>query len=354
MQVTLPSYLRADFDKYFGTGALPASTAPAPAQPAAPAAVPAAGAGAAADMRGTLPVDGAPMPTAADSTAASGSGGTGGPQRKQQMHATGGDGGDAMLAVPRLYTASQDVCGSGNQSPRPAEAPDSPRAVGAARVALDFMDADGSPPHQQAADDASDDASGAATACDISSGHAAVGQRVAHAERHQAATLEQAAAAPPGVDLVFEAAGPAAHKAHRTDDSSSSMQEMRHSPAASRGRESGAALAAVAVSAGAATESSLPAAAAAAAGVAGAAAVAAVAAPVVPVFRSRIGRMRLPTPPPQEDDALDQSDMDMPSGKWLAVLKSGRSFLTTASCLSVSVSAGAQMLACECRGRHCG
>lgn len=310
----LPSYLRADFDRYFGAAGTPTgSAAPATAQPPSGDQAPAAAtpAASAANVRNAVPPD--PPPAAAPANAAAAGGGApGSPPKPQRLVSASGDGPEPMLSSPQLGSVNLAPESSGSKSPKPpGMPPDSRPAVGAARVALDFtdadgsfMDADGSPPHQ--ADEAAAVAAAAAMAADAmapadtrnTSGGLAFQSLTAPAEeQRQAATLEQAAAALPGVDLVFEDAAPAADATLRLSTDSG----LEH--AASQGATPAVGAAAAAD----ATPAAAPPAAAAAA------------APVVPMFRSRVGRMRLPLLPPQEA-ALDESDTDLPSGveqrKW--------------------------------------
>jgi hypothetical protein len=286
VQVMLPGYLRADFDKYFGQGAGAGSTACEPVQSAEASAPPAQEGSAGTDGMAAARIVAEPD----DGAAAAGSSRAGAGDSGIVIPGCGTS--TPMPASPKSATAVQSRSMSEHQVLEPAQEPDSPPRPGRAAVALDFMDADGPRPQQIAGDTT------------------AAAAFTATGTEQPTATQPQEAAAPI-IDLVF-------------DDASGTMQQTvaidgaaQRVPAPAAPQAAAPAIEPVSVS-----EAVPVLAAVAAAGsqelhhsILTAATLPATNAPVMPAFRSRVSRMQLPNQPAVEDeDDPEQSDDEMASG----------------------------------------
>ena len=285
VQVMLPSYLRADFDKYLGQHAAAIGVACKPAQ-LAEATAPHV-------QEVSANADGMAAAHAAepdDSAAAVGSdrAGAGDSDSFTQDH-------DALEAMPtslKPETASQDRGMTEHQVRAPVLEPDSPPAPGTAAVALDFMDADGSPPPQAAGD-------AAAAAAFTATG----------TEQPTAARQQEAAA--PIIDLVFDDASGTARQAKDIDGAAFRLAGPTALLTAAQAAnpasvpEEVPVLAAAAAAQSQELDHAMP----------GAAPLPSRSAPVLPVFRSRVSRMQLASRSALEEEAASEhSNSEMPSG----------------------------------------
>lgn len=339
MQVTLPSYLRADFEEFFG-GTTTGSPAPAAAQPghpqpgaAAAAVTPAAGQASTAEAGGLRPAASAAPATQPDACVASGT------LQQQAKDAPFDKPPDPMQRTPQR--SGHDFGAPSNQLSQPEAVPDSPPDSPPACVALDFMDAEQSPAaegsreaadqmHQQQPVSVHHISSSNVRSTGCVQPMTEQGQRelAAAAEAAQVITTARPAedAAEASVDMVFEDA--AADAGEPSFRSAAGVAAARRAGAQSATAAKHGVSMHSADAAGKETRTVTPlepeAAPAAAAGVVYPAEPQ-VSAPVVPVFRSRIGRMRLPAPVPPEDDAEEYSGLDLPSGDLHALHASCRS-----------------------------
>ena len=281
VQVMLPSYLRADFDKYFGQDAGSSSAACKPAQPTQPTAPPAeaisAGAHSMAAAQIAEPDDGA---------AAAGSRWAGAGDTDSVTNGCG-----TPKPVPASPLPNALVQDHSHQVLQPAQEPDSPPGPGRAAVALDFMDTDGAQT-QQAAGDA---------------GTAAFDAN----DTEQPTAARQQEAAVPVIDLVFDDASGTAQQAVDTDGAAQRIPGPTAALASAQATDRASVPAGVPILAAAAAawsqELDRP--------VPGAAPLPPRSAPVMPVFRSRVSRMQLPNQPALEDEeGPEHSNSEMASG----------------------------------------